>query len=110
MEFKRSCGEGAASGLRGELVDYICIPMRRIRIAGIDFIVIAVGLSSLVLPVPPAAASSFPVQTQESQRAGSFTEDIMIAKFEGRVTEYSRLKVTRPALSIAPFPALHRQV
>jgi hypothetical protein len=70
----------------------ICIPMKRIRIAGIAFNMIAVALSSMVLPVPPAAGYSFSVQTQESQSAGSFTEDIMIAKFEGRVTEYSRLR------------------
>lgn len=66
--------------------------MKQIRVAGIAFIVLAVGLSLTVLPVSPAAGSSVSGQTQESQRAGSFTEDIMIAKFEGRVTEYARLR------------------
>jgi hypothetical protein len=66
--------------------------MKQIRFAGIAFIMIAVGLSSLVLPVSPAAGSSLSVQAQDSKRAGSFTEDIMLAKFEGRVTEYARLR------------------
>ena len=66
--------------------------MRQIRITGIAFIMIALGLWLMVLPVSLAAGSSSSGQTQESQRAGSFSEDIMIAKFEGRVTEYSRLR------------------
>ena len=66
--------------------------MKRIRITGISFIMIAVGLWLVVLPVSLAAASSCSGQAQESNSAGSFTEDIMLAKFEGRVTEYARLR------------------
>jgi hypothetical protein len=66
--------------------------MRQVIITGIAFIMIALGLWLTVLPVSLAVDSSFSGQTQESQRAGSFTEDIMIAKFEGRVTEYARLR------------------
>jgi len=53
---------------------------------------IAVGLWLMVLPVSLAAGSSFSGQTQEPRRAESFAEDIMLAKFEGRVTEYARLR------------------
>jgi hypothetical protein len=66
--------------------------MKRRRITGIGFIMIAVGLWFVVLPVSLAAGSSCSGQAQESQSAGSFTEDIMLAKFEGRVTEYARLR------------------
>jgi hypothetical protein len=66
--------------------------MRQIRIVRIVFIIIAAGLCLIVLPIPLTVGSSSSVQTQESQRAGSFTEDIMLAKFEGRVTEYARLR------------------
>ena len=65
--------------------------MRQIRITAIAFIMIALGLWVMVLPVS-LAGSSFSGQTQETQRAGQFSEDIMIAKFEGRVTEYARLR------------------
>jgi hypothetical protein len=67
--------------------------MKRIRITSFVFIMIAVGLWLMVLPVRVTAGSSFSGQTQESKpAAGSFTEDIMLAKFEGRVTEYARLR------------------
>ncbi len=67
--------------------------MKRIRTTGIAFIMIAVGLWLIALPVSLAAATSRLGQTQESQqRSGQFGEDIMIARFEGRVTEYSRLR------------------
>jgi hypothetical protein len=66
--------------------------MEQIRITGIAFIMIAVGLWLMVFPISLAAGSSFSGQTQESQPAGSFSEDIIIAKFEGRVAEYSRLR------------------
>ena len=65
--------------------------MRQIRITGIAFIMIALGLWLMVLPVS-LASPSFLGRTQESQRTESFSEDIMIARFEGRVTEYSRLR------------------
>lgn len=67
--------------------------MKRIRNKGIvSIIMLAVGLWLMVLPVSLAATSAFSGGTQDSQPAGSFTEDIMLAKFEGRVTEYSRLR------------------